>query len=568
MKILDFFKNLVYRNKYLRLNESDSFGSIRVITIDTIEAIIKDSEMYKKFMDFNSFRDIFGENIKQIDYIYAIKSYADFMKENHMPLSRQEKRRVKSLLKAMRFPKKTEENHTRLYDGVDRKILYETVEDIIRNPTVFQEYLSARSSFRDIKLDTLHKYIIDEFEKLYENGIVFPSEVNNRYLSIRSKALTISKADKTNIDLQNLHINENFEKAIMEKIDPNLRGAELAFAIYNELNKRVKYNSAFFALDENLEDEFAKSIYYQDQSSISEADNQVVCSTYSELLAYFLNKNGLESYVMGEKKHKYVVTFCENMKIIADATKPTYSEKDNFRLMDLTRAKLGMRPAGFQLCDMSDLSKNIQHELDNMQFDNENDCTVFKDTQKLQELMDLIDDDRDLSSIVLGLDNENNSLRSIMNKLNFINSLMKKSNLDGMDSVGYLKGLFNSILSEDEKKRAHLKNSLCENLYTDCKVLPTISIDKHGCSGKGQEETQEDNYVFLILDGNNNELRKIDKQEIIDGIITGRFERIKAKSGYMTITGIPEDDITESRNITNNSVYKEQFERRDDGPAK
>ena len=543
MKILDFIKNLISRNKTPLLNEAniDMDRTARIIKIDAIEEIIHDPETFKNFMNYENHRVEFGYNIDKIDYVLAINDYVEFMNNNGSGFNKTENKRINKILKPYKFTNKETAKNIELYAGSKREDLYNEAIKILKNEEEFKKYIENRSETY-INKPILERYISNEFENLYQR-IEFPVEEIKRFYYIQDRANTYENSTRRDLDYRDLssyRIRPDFERAVMQDIPKGLSGTELAFQIYNELNKRVKYDSAFFALGQDLNNSFAKSIYYGSIENVGTSNNGVVCKTWAELYAYFLEKNGLDAYVEKKGKHMYVIAYDGTNKIKADATNQTNSFDDTSRLTDLVRCKIGARPAGFQVFSYEDLENDIAKDMKIVQSDYEDvDYSKFQNSEELNELMELIDDKRDLSSLTFGLEQKQDSVENIITKITYINDLMKKTRLDNMDSIGYLGHLFNSILNKDELKRASLCNSLYEHLYTDCRIIPMISIYK-GKFGENGEKLDEDAYLFLTYDERQYQLKNVSKEKILDDISTHTIERIKKGDGYKKIEGIPE----------------------------
>ncbi|MBQ3408445.1 MAG: hypothetical protein IJH12_04495 [Clostridia bacterium] len=537
MRILDFFKDLIHRSKAPKLGENniDLDRTMRIVTINEVEEIINNPETYKKFMNYKEFQSLFGDGVEQIDYIQGIKAYAKFMDENGVKFSSKQRRRIKNILKLDYYPEEPKQKLKKSSDKGSKKELYNIARSIITDESTFIEYLNAKDSFANVPLDVLNNYICNQLDKLFHR-VRFSPEDESRRICIINKIR--EKSSLTRLDAK-IQINPKFEELIMKNIDPNLKGIELAYAIYNELNKNVKYSSAFFALNQDLDNEFAKSIYYKDPDDVSKENNSVACKTWSELYGYFLEKIGMEVYIAEDGKHRYVVAYHEGNKIKADATNQTHSNDDNSRLTDLVRARLGARPAGFEVFDYKDTKVEIKKELGVLKSDySGNDYLVYQDKSKLDELIELIDNKENLTDSFFGLEENTDSLKSIAIKLNYINDIMKNAKLDNIESLGYLNHLFYNILSYEEQKRASVDVALYENLYKDCNVVPVISIYRGQFLEDGKKAGND--YAFLRFDQNTHQFIKTTKEELLAQIKDGALSRIKIDEKYKEIEGIPE----------------------------
>ena len=559
MKILNLLKNLISRNKTKRLNaySIDMGATAKMITIDAIEQIIQNPEIYEKFKDYEKNRTLFGDENEEADYIRDIKYYADFMRKNGIKFSKEENKRIKAVLKGVNFYNEKEVKKDELFQGEKREKLYSIMQKVLKDEKSFEEFLDKNIEFDGINKNIIEEYAYSELSELFFN-IEYSDEQKKRLNFIKTNLLLKDKSSRMKADFE---INHDFENSIMKNIDKNLKCEELAFAIYNELNKKVKYNPAFFALNQDLENEFAKAIYDKKITEVSKEDNKIVCQTWAELYAYLLEKNGIEAYITSKGKHKYVSVFNGKTRIEADATNLTNSNEDTSRLTDLARCKLGMKPAGFKIYNY-DVEKDIGEDLDIIKSDyTDTDYRNFEDTEELSELLTLIDDNKKRSDAFFEIEDNESQIKTILKKLTYIKELVKESKLDNMDSVAYISHLFRNIINEEENNRVGLSNSLYENVYTDCNILSVISIYK-GKFGPNNERLDDD-YSFLIYDQNNQVLRKVTKEEIIQKVQSKKYGRIKSKEKYRIIDGIPEIDMNldEQKDIQNlEEIPKNIFE--------
>ena len=419
---------------------------------------------------------------------------------------------------------------------IDEKVLFEIVKEILTNEGFFNEYINSDKMYKEIEKEEIEDYFASNISYI-EKKIKFKDEDYIRKYFLENKTNVRKTSEK--IDT-NIKLNEKFENLVMQDISPKLTGIDLAFAIYNQLNKRVKYNPAFFALDQDLDLEFLKSIYEENIEKINEKDNKVVCSTWAKLYAYFLEKNGIETYISKRGRHKYVQAFVGDKRIQADATNPSNSLEDPSKLTDLVRSKLGLRPAGFNVYDMNNNRQEIGKEIDIVKNDyTKIDYSTVENTEEYKELMNLLDDGKDYTKTILELDDEEDSMKNIMTKITFINETMKQTKLDNIENLGYLIHVFGNVLTKEERKRVILNYSLCENLYTNCKLVPIISIYKGEINDDNEKKNLED-YLFLTLNEENYEFEKITREQIINNVIDGKFERIIKDKEYRYIAGIPD----------------------------
>lgn len=550
MKLLDKIRNLISRSKRESLPISSSFNKTDIdktmpfITIDAITSLISDQEVFNRFMHFDQNRQYF-EGLTPEFVAQAVKTYVDFMNDKGAKFDRKSLKRIKQIESFLPKEQRDSKEVFVQYPGINKTVLYNTAISIISNPQEFKQYLECqrtRRQYNGIPLNVLSDYISSELftftRKIATNIDV---ESNIRFLMNKDRNVK----DNTYRVNPQLQINPDFERAVLRAIQPTNDPAEFALQLYNELNKRVKYNPSFFALDQDLTNQFAYDIYYQPFNAVNLQNNSLICKQWSELYAYFLEKNGFEAYVCGSGKHKNVKAYYGTTLIEADATNQTTSPSDPSRLTDLTRSKLGVRPAGFRAYEFY-RDKQTTRNLSTIQLNY--DIGDFSRNQganeQLLEIMNLIDEDRDLTDVIMGLNNPNDRVGTIMKKISFISDMLKGASLDNMDSIGYLNHLFHCTLTSKECQRAKSTNAFYKNLYTnDCDMVPIISINV----AKDQTNPRQEDYLFFEFVQDTHEIKPISREKLIEKVISGEYIQGRGKDDKVSVPGIPE--ITDAQFI-------------------
>lgn len=576
MKLLDKIRNLISGTKRKSLpigssfNKTDIDKTMPFITIGAITSLISDQEVFNRFMHFDQNKQYF-EGLTPEFVAEAVKTYVEFMNDKGAKFDRKSLKRIKQIEDILPKEKRDSKEIFVQYSGIDKAVLYNTAISIISNPQEFNQYLECqrtRSSYNGIAFNVLSDYISSELFT-FTRKIATNSEVENNIRFLMNKDRNV-KDNTYRVDPR-LQINPDFERAVLGSIQPTNDPAEFALQLYNELNKRVKYNPSFFALDQDLTDQFAYDIYYQPFNTVNLQNNSLICKQWAELYAYFLEKNGFEAYVCGSGKHKNVKAYYGTTLIEADATNQTTSPSDPSRLTDLTRSKLGVRPVGFKAYEFH-RDKQSTRNLSTIQLNY--DIGDFSRNQganeKLLEIMDLIDEERDLTDVIMGLNNPDDRVGTIMKKIIFISDMLKGASLDNMDSVGYLNHLFRCTLNSEERQRAKKTNAFYKNLYTnDCDMVPIISINV----GQDKTNQKQEDYIYFEFVQDTHEIKPISREKLIEKVVCGEYIQGRGKHDKISIPGIPE--ITDEQFINqararkatefnNQSLYNEQSRNRQD----
>lgn len=557
MKLLDKIRNLISGSKRKALPISTSFNKTDIdktmpfITINAITSIISDQEVFNRFMHFDENQQYF-EGLTPEFIAEAVKTYVDFMNDKGAKYDRKQLKRIKQIEGILTKEQRDSKTIFVQYPGINKAILYNTAISIVANPQEFNQYLECqrtRSPYNGIPFNVLSDYISSELFT-FTRDIATNNDIESNIRFLMDKDRNVKdNAYRVNPQLQ---INPDFERAVLGAVKPTNDPAEYALQLYNELNKRVKYNPSFFALDQDLTNQFASDIYYQPFNTVNLQNNSLICKQWSELYAYFLEKSGFEAYVCGNGKHKNVKAYYGTTLIEADATNQTTSPSDPSRLTDLTRSKLGVRPAGFKAYEFY-RDKQTTRNLSTIQLNY--DIGDFSRNQganeQLLEIINLIDEGRDLTDVIMGLNDPNDRVGTIMKKISFISDMLKGASLDNMDSVGYLNHLFHCTLNSEERQRAKNTNAFYKNLYTnDCDMVPIISINV----AQDKNNPRQEDYLFFEFVQGTHEIKPISRDKLIEKVVSGEYIQGRGKHDKVIIPGIPE--ITDAQFINQARVRR------------
>ena len=242
---------------------------------------------------------------------------------------------------------------------------------------------------------------------------------------------------------------KKFIKRVEKDLPLDSNNLSIALKLYNNLNEVVEFSEKFEAFGQDLSLDFLKRIYERPINSINLTDNQVVCKNWAELYAFFLNKHNIPCVVNISGVHYSVYLKEEGYLFNADATIINKDKNDNYKMDDLTRSKLGLRPSGFNAIisdeevgakkvNIYDLGLNldISTEIDYVNFEdrtntiirNLTNCKTFK-IRNIPEITDEVTDNFSL-----------------------INNLLLEEDLGGVSAISYINTLIKVLFTKDQQQ--------------------------------------------------------------------------------------------------------------------
>lgn len=513
MGILNKLKNLFKKSQYLQLDEGKEKNNrtVPIITIDTIESIINNDEIYQKFINLKNAQEIFYNNTTKYDYVKAIYDYADFMQQQGKQFSKEILKRIKKItghkLKNSNHAIKSTENYE----------LQDIALSIIRDDNAFNLFVNLddnNGTFCGFSKSQLEQYIGTNLAQIFQQSLIKLNDESKKRLEIISEIYGI-KLNSYTIDISSYEpIDEEFEKAIMNGIPIDADKETLIEEIYCNLNKMVEYDQYVFSMNQDLSNDFVNRLYNKSTKESSN-DKKVTCKTWAELYTYILKKNGINAYINLNGVHKNV-TIIDGLQIItADATNLTQSQIDKTQMSDLTRARLGIKPAGLKI---RDLKSNVERQID---VQSQKEFSIDKsELENVSELIDLIGNDRNYTSELFDI-NENSDVQNILKELSLINNILQESHLSGIERIDYLSNLRYMIMGEEERKKTGLFHSLYtqdENYNREIVAIFSVNI--------GDEKNP--NYKYLTY-ADEKGLVPITQSEITKRIEDGTYNIIPEK---------------------------------------
>ena len=346
--------------------------------------------------------------------------------------------------------------------------------------------------------------------------------------------------EKYKID-PNMKLNIDFEKIILKETENIEDPYEYAFKVYLSLCTHTKFDPNMLATGYDLKNNYVIKKINQEIDEITIDKNNMTCKLWSELYAYFLQKRGFNSYVVGTPQHKQVEAFLDNLKIVADATNKTHNEEDNTLLTDLSRVRLGGKPAGFKI--LSENGKEIET-------DSQKQMPILP--QRYSAYVKNKEDFENIKiSMFQNLPNDGISeknIDSILTKICFINDKMQKEKLPNIENIQYLIDMFYKVFELREKEHVKLHSKpLAQDLYSEnCKILSVISVYFGKEIWLPISEREDKYYRYVIFNPDTYKLEVITKEQLVENIKKGKYTVTKNAN----IDGIPElGNIEKEENI-------------------
>lgn len=539
-RIKDLFKPKTKMLPEGYINNDTVADTVPLICLETLEYILKDNKAYKRYKKNDEY--FFDNGITQDDYKKAFSDYAEFLLRRGVHFKKRELQRINKI--TGKDYSKTEKC---ISSKGDTRAL---VGEMIRNPDLLEEFQVQNSN--DTKALFKGKYPDEIKQEMLYSVDGMKSETRGVY-SIRldnyarqiGESKTIYREEfrefqRESID-RNKEVDPNLHNLIISKIPQGIKDKEeLSYCIYNAVNECVLYDSTYFALNKNRKDYNIRKLFQKDISDVTMDRNNVICETWAKLYSYYLQLYGLKSTVVSEiikqegtsngrntkrrflAAHKYVEIYTDDQIIKADATNVTTSQFDRSSLSDLTRTKLNLMPAGFESKHYKELSEKYHKR------------TI---SEKVSEITSLISEREHKNRH--GVDNAH-EISDIERNLEIMSDEIKKSKLDNMANVQYMRVLNSTLFGSRNNRsleRTHLSHS---SVYTQdkegrCYFKPIMSVNI------GSFERPE--YRYVILDNPSKGLQSISKEEIERSMMQGVLKAVKGKR---KIDGIDYDRIDKS----------------------
>lgn len=555
MNIIDMIKSKINVKKVKLLNSSNiQKNNIQdtqeVITINTIQEILKNKEVFKDFLNPNKNAKFFNENIGFKEYSEAIKEYINFFTLNNVVLDKDELKRAKTIT-GERYKRAKKKNNYKL-EEISAQLLYsediktyKTGQRSFNSITDFAEYIQDKESFKSIfanisvcgnnviydeilnsllevssKIETQTKIlaidpkVAEEINSLRKP--IIKKEMPNQVISVRKK-----------FEPEKYTLNNEFEKMVMSKIPTNIKDkGKLAYEIYKAIFSIVQYDTGYFIKrTDNLSEDFIQKILNKNISEINEKNSRVTCTTGTELYCYFLSKYGIKSAIVESRPavqdnckrrcHCYTEIYLDNDIIKADATNGS-RDNNGFNMTDMTRIKLGIKPDNFKSIKNIDYSLTKSYR-NKKQLDN----TINLDINSIKDLLK-----KKNSHQIIGTKEKVEILKEQLKKI-------KKSNLGNYATHQYMSTLMSNLFSNEITERdIGLSSSLYTKDATDVYSYFSIMYIKYA----------EGKYRYYCYDKDEG-IKQIKKASILEMLDSQKLFIVQGREGH--IPGLDKKDKDE-----------------------
>lgn len=217
---MNFFATIIARinrGKMLKLNAPGDNTKMHgdteeVITIDTIEGILRNEDTFKRFLDWGQNQDFFSGNLNFSDYVQAVKDYVNYFKDRGVVFDKDELKRA-SIITGEKYknnkPKtdlsEEEQIANTIYKtGEINEVVADDVKNIEANlkskiydlQAIFAQY---RVSLNDSIIDKISKMQQQDYENSIEQSSYYEEEAfdSSKYtMDLNLKKLLISKIPK------------------------------------------------------------------------------------------------------------------------------------------------------------------------------------------------------------------------------------------------------------------------------------------------------------------------------------------------------------------------------------
>ena len=494
MGVFDRIKKIFKKEEQRTLPDPDM--TEQLITINTLEAILNDKDMYKKFTKFEKNQETFGVGLSKEDYEKALLDYVSYNSKKNNILDKKQAKRFNSLTKGQ---------YTRLTE--------EKKEKNIGNLTY--EILSSK--------ENMNRFLAEDMDQITNSGFAYEDIQNNIERTLKTdkdfmsedekdiaeKLLSIGDVKRNGQHARMYNINKEFEERIFENIPEDLDDHEMARAIYIELNKRVKYDQNYLYGNGTLDDNFVEKLYNKNIEEITLENNELICKGWSELYGHLLKKKNIDSYIMGKSKHKYINLIADGQVIKADATNTAVGE-DKTSMNDLVRAKLNIPPAGFETKgkDFEELDKKLL-----------TDDNTFEIKDEILEKLNKIDDySLEENTKELTYSEKKEKLMKLMSTLN-----KNSEQLDTLEKYRYYQNYLKIIDKSNNGIISKMNSNLFKEVEGNHEIIPVIVLkDKEQVLDEKNQHITKEKLEYLVLDGEEN-TNCYSREEMLDRIGTGDY---------------------------------------------
>lgn len=253
--------------------------------------------------------------------------------------------------------------------------------------------------------------------------------------------MTIEKSNDNNSGILNFNLDNDFYQEIIGNMPTNMTNLEKTIYVYLKMCTLLTYDEEFYA---SFQDDLTNKKHSDINrlSTITKINNQVICYEFNAIYAKILDKLGYKFKIVLQNEnclgygygHTSLMYVCDEYIVSADSVTSVLCG-------DLQLVKRGKLPVGINCKNESlDIIKEFNYTLEEI-------SELIKDqrVKKDNNFMKTLDEYRSLIEL-------SNIAPNINEKIDMFFELLLKSNLNGVDAIGYITVLANGIFNSEVKK--------------------------------------------------------------------------------------------------------------------
>ena len=246
-------------------------------------------------------------------------------------------------------------------EELNNAFIFKKFFEIYTNDSLYNKYLKTKDM--DSTINGISKREINkEMIKALKNFGISASKLSNVFEDRHWRFVVVTDRFHKRYLEEDININPELEKRIMENIPKNLSDELMAYNIYIELNKQVSLDSRFYITHQDGSDKYNEKLL---STSIDKTnENNLICRTWSDMYYYLIKKyTDIECYIRMKTSegfgHRYVILLIDNGNTIAvDGTNVVHDNMLDTNFTDILRCKLGLPTVNFTAYKDYRLEKN------------------------------------------------------------------------------------------------------------------------------------------------------------------------------------------------------------------
>lgn len=399
----------------------EKLGEIPKISLATLESILKDDTIFRKFiMNFSIAKDIFKEGSKQ-QYVCALNQLMHYYLKNKEALPKKYVEKMNYINAYYQKELQLNELHYVYEEKVEEKdtVSISMLLSILSEEDIFQKFLNFEENkeyFKNIDASLYMEAFLRLENFLKEAHISLPKHKQERLKDIKSYFIfDTPHSEILNGRICTVEVNPKLEQEIKKRINLQENDFVIARSIYIELCKMVVDDDNFFT-----------------EKPKGEQEKKDFVSIYASLL----KKIGIEA-VLSYGEENYALFSYKGVVIKADATKRGNYERDAYHVRDTTRVKIGLKTVGFQA---------LNPEIDIHAAIASADRKHEKYGEMLKQKRSDLEEKYRLRKKIVSRD-----LQDIKETMHFISKLVYHSKLESLDYTDYIHLMLDACTPKGEK---------------------------------------------------------------------------------------------------------------------